>query len=394
MTRLASALSGEVPATTVEAYRRAGQAAYEDFLTAERLRQDLVLAGTDLWSTSKGQASQLLCAWNAFVLQSLGDEFVEADYRANRRTVGYLPPVTAEQAARFLGEVEQWSSLAHRAAADPSFDVAAERVLPAALPAWVEVEPCPVPHLDAMLAASRIMRDRTEGALADFIRLGSTESKAATVSRLTGMVADATSATTYAESMWVPNATFEVHQRVEVSVRRGISAYYLVGQLLAVPELLDRPAVQVATVTGARKPLPGEAGFDPWCLTDPAGRDSWQRDPSARRAVETLWRFDPDPAATLVVQAQIDAAADLGLITAGIDARGRRTGNFYCCPWPAIYLVREPVTIASRALRAGEQFTFDVSAEEMSEGGSFKRNVVVGPFHPTTEVDYCEPDIR
>jgi hypothetical protein len=34
-----------------------------------------------------------------------------------------------------------------------------------------------------------------------------------------------------------------------------------------------------------------------------------------------------------------------------------------------------------------QQFTFDVSAE----GGEFRRQILVGPFAPTDEVDYCDP---
>jgi hypothetical protein len=42
----------------------------------------------------------------------------------------------------------------------------------------------------------------------------------------------------------------------------------------------------------------------------------------------------PDPAATLTIQAQIDAAA--GAIVRATTASGRPVGNYYCCPWSAI----------------------------------------------------------
>ena len=87
---------------------------------------------------------------------------VEADYRADPRTAGFLPPVTAEQAAAFLGEVEHWSARARRAASDASYDVAAEIAVSAPLPAWVKEEPCPRTHLTAMLEAARAMRGRAD----------------------------------------------------------------------------------------------------------------------------------------------------------------------------------------------------------------------------------------
>ena len=41
---------------------------------------DLAEPGGSLWIARPHQASQLLCAWNAFALQTLGDQLVEADY--------------------------------------------------------------------------------------------------------------------------------------------------------------------------------------------------------------------------------------------------------------------------------------------------------------------------
>ena len=80
-----------------------------------------------------------------------------------------------------------------------------------------------------------------------------------------------------------------------------------------------------------------------------------------------------------------------GHVQAGVTPDGRPIGNYFCCPWSAVYLVRRPVVIAGRSLRTGQQFTFDVSAEEIFEGGSFKRELLVGPFSLTSEIDYCIP---
>jgi hypothetical protein len=386
VTRLAAAMHGEVAAATVEAYRRAGAAAYQDLLDAEQLRADLAAAGGSLWTARPDQASQLVCAWNAFALQTLGDQLVEADYQADPRTVGYLPPVTAEQAAAFLGEVEQWSTRARRAASDQTYDVTAEIALPARLPEWVKVEPCPRPHLTAMLSAARAMRGRAEAALADLAKAPPPEGKADEASRLKGLAAEADSVVSFGESLWSPDAGDEVHEKVENSLRRGIAAFYRLGQLLAMPALLDRPEITAALITGPALPLPGQPGFDPWCLTAPASRAYWQCDPAAQRAVDLLWRYDPDPAATMGIQAQINAA-----VASRAVAFDETDSHYYCCPWSAIYLVRRPVTLAGQRLRPMQEFTFDVSAEEIAEGGQFARRLLLGPFHPTTEVDYCDP---
>ena len=198
--------------------------------------------------------------------------------------------------------------------------------------------------------------------------------------------AEADSVTSYGESLWSPEAVGEVHEKAENSLRRGIGEYYRLGQLLAIPALLDRPEIAATPVTGPRLPLPGQPGFDPWCLTDPDARSGWQRDPAARRAIDLLWRYDPDPAATLDIQSQIDAAAaDRSVV---LDPS---VSHYFCCPWSAIYQVRRPVTIAGQRLRPMQQFTYDVSAEEIAGGGQFTRRLLPGPFHPTSKVDYCDP---
>lgn len=392
MTRLAATLRGEVSAATIEALRRAGRGVYEDLLLADSLREQLAMQDVDVWSMPSGARSQMLCTWNAYALQTLGEAFIDADYAADPQTVGYLPPVTAEQAARFLGEVEYWSAAAHRAAADPGFDVTTARILPAPLPAWAEVEPCPIPHLEAMLASAQAMRERAEHALADFTRAGVPADRTEDAARVAGLAADAHSALDYAAGLYSPGAGEQVHQRTENSLRRAIEGYYQLVQLLAIPQLLRRPAVTAVTVpAGGHGPLPGQPGFDPWVLTDPASRASWQHDRDAVRAIDNLWYHDPDPAATLAIQAQIDAALAAGHVQPGVSADGRRIGNYFCCPWSAIYEVRHPVVIAGRRLRPGQQFAFDVSAEEVVEGGEFKRELVMGPFSPTREVDYCNP---
>jgi hypothetical protein len=62
-------------------------------------------------------------------------------------------------------------------------------------------------------------------------------------SRLRGLAAEADSVVSFGESLWSPDATGEVHEKVENSLRRGIAAYYRLGQLLAMPALLERPEI-------------------------------------------------------------------------------------------------------------------------------------------------------
>ncbi|HEU5391354.1 MAG TPA: hypothetical protein VFV73_36170 [Streptosporangiaceae bacterium] len=147
-----------------------------------------------------------------------------------------------------------------------------------------------------------------------------------------GLAAEADSVVSFGESLWSPDATDEIHEKVENSLRRGIAAYYRLGQLLAMPALLDHVEVKAVPVAGTSLPLPGQPGFDPWCLTDSSSRSAWQADPAAVRAIEMLWRYDPDPAATVGIQSQINAALVSRSIVLAATA-SRKSGQYYfCCP--------------------------------------------------------------
>lgn len=381
-TRVAATLAGEVSAETLEPYRRAGTAALELLVEAEERRAELVAEGVSLWSADGGTKAFLVAAWNASSLQTLGEEFVEADYRANPSTVGFVPPVTARQALAFYDEVEQWVSRARQAQANPKHRLDVR--VPAPLPAWVDVEPCPPEHVDAMLAACRHLCGHAELAVADAER-GAPPEHRDDVARLRADLASAMTGERYALDLKAGKVDARLHERIEQSAKRAVEAAFRVGQLAAMPELVDAlpPPPQ-------RLPGPGEPGFDPWCLTSPSSRALWKRDPRARAALDLLWSSDPDPARTLAVQAELDAALAGGEIAYATDRQGRRLGNFYCCPWAPIYVAAADVTLDGRRIARGQQFTLDVSAEELLEGGRFKRELLLGDFSPTDGVDYCD----
>ena len=380
-TRIAAKMAGEVSADTAEAYRQAGSGVYDLLLECEQRRSKSSGPGEVSWVADGSSAALFVCTWNAFALQTLGDCFVDADYRADPRTVGFLPPVTAGQALIFYGEVEDWLGRARAAEASASFSLDAR--LPARLPGWVDVEPCPPEHLVAMQEACRALREHAELAVADLGRAAGSD-RGDAVARVREELAQVASAADYAEELHRGKMTVELHRRVEATIKRAVEGAYRVGQLAATPDLIDRaPAPR-------RLAGPGEPGFDPWCLTDPESRERWKRDRQARQAIDLLWRSDPAPERTLAIEAEIEELRDAGELDYAT-YQGRPLGHYYCCPWSPIYEARRPVTIAGRRLDTGDQFAFDVSAEELRAGGPFKRGLITGDFSPTSEVDYCDP---
>lgn len=387
LTRLVARLGGEVSAEVLESYRRAGLGVYDLFTQAEARRAEA--EGTPEHAPDEASRCFLLCAWNGFALQTIGDAFVDADYAAQPRTVGFVPPITKEQALAFYGDVEAWIGRGRQAEADPAFEMPI--ALPAELPPFVKVEPCPTEHLKAMLAAARTLRSHGETAILDAERVGGATPEQ--LASLRALLASAASAADYAERLYGDGgASQETHERIEASLQESLRSFYLAGQLAAMPELVGRRTIP-ASVTGAgrRLPGPGEPGFDAWCLTDPRSRERWQRDRKARAAIDSLWELDPEPRATLDMQAEIDASLAAGFVAYATGRDGRRLGNYFCCPWSAVYETTQAVTIAGRRLRSGQQFVADVSAEELAEGGEFKRELLLGNFRPTDRIDYCDP---
>lgn len=156
-------------------------------------------------------------------------------------------------------------------------------------------------------------------------------------------------------------------------------------------------AGEIATDSLEAYRIAGAAAYDLFVAAEQrraaaaASGERWQSDRQARRAIETLWAYDPDPRGTLDIQGEIEAAVERGDLASATEPGGRPLGNYYCCPWAPIYAAKRPVRIAGRRLRPLQQFTFDVSAEEIAEGGQFKRELLLGNFHLTNKIDYCDP---
>ena len=382
--RLFARLQGEVPADELEAYRRAGAEVYALIDELEAERASWPLRELDAWSVPEATQVVLLCAWNAFALQTLGDRLLEADYESEPSTVGYVEPVTAEQVLALYGQVPEWLSRARQARASVSFrlDVA----VPAAFPEWSEVEPCPRPHLAAIRSALDQLRLHAAAAMAGFhLNLDDDERRRAH-DRVHEVLAEAEAAAAYADRLWAPAVPASVHEAVEDHAKRAVERFYEAGQLLSMPALALQPRPEPVVAVSGRLPGPGRPGFDPWRLTDPVTRVRWQADPQARAAIDAVWANDPDPERTLQMQAEIEAAAERGDIE-----RLPGVGPYYCCPWATIWVVKRPVVLGGQRLGTLEQFTFDVSAEEIAEGGQFVRRILTGRFRPTDDVDYCIP---
>ncbi len=151
------------------------------------------------------------------------------------------------------------------------------------------------------------------------------------------------------------------------------------GGTQTVPSTVRMNLPTVDTDAGARKLL------DPWMITHPDAKRRFEGDEKAVRALVHTWRLNPDMASTVDIQMDIVEAVNRGDATYGEQ-------YYFCCPWAPIYIVKSRrIQIGEKRLTSGEQFTFDVSAEAVSDGGEFKAEILAADFNPTDEVDYCLP---
>ncbi len=422
--RIYAWLQDEVPATTLEAYRRASLPVFEVMDLAEARRLECATAGLNPWTVPPATRTELLCAWNAYVLQTLGNELLDADYEASPATAGYVPPATARQVLAFYEQVEEWLDRARRAHASPDYRLDME--VPADLPGWSVAHPSTPGHLAGVLRAMRAVGEHTAAAMA-FLpdEAPGDDEQQAQLNRIRQLHASAESKARYATDLLGAGATREVQARLEPYARDAIELFYTVGQLaadpwLAVdppppavpvpapmlvpvpvpvgppepePEFDPRRTVQRAPYTvpapAAAPPTPVrlkvEPGFDPWSLTDSEAVDELREDHRAVRAVRRMWRLDPDPGQTLAIQAEIQSALERGEVAYASDG-SERLGHFNRCPWGSVYVASRRVTLGGRELRPMQRFVYDVGV--WGEGEPFRRRILTGSFYRAGEVEY------
>lgn len=385
--RMYARLQGEVPATTLEAYRRASLAVFEVMDLVEARRLECAAEGLNPWTVPPATRAEFLCGWNAFVLQTLGNDLLDADYDASPATVGFVPPETAQQVLAFYDPVQEWLDRARQAHASPDYRLDVQ--VPAELPAWMQADPLPATHLRGLLRALRSVGEHAAAAMA-FLpdKAPDGPEQQAQLNRIRQLHASAESKARHALDLHGNDATPELNRRLEPYARDAMELFHQLGQLIADPALAVAPAPPPLADAPPRirkaVHLPGEPGFDTWCLTDPQAAARLQRDERAQRALRKLWRQDPDPASTLAIHAEIRAAFDrgeVGYAFAGTD----RVGYFQCCPWSPVYTAHRTVTLGGVRVKPMQRFTFDVGEQD----GAFRRRILIGTFQQTGEVSYA-----
>jgi hypothetical protein len=349
--RLQAKARGEIASGDLVAYGRAGGDAYD-------LLDDVPATGI-----------ARLAAWNAFVLQTFGDNLL-----ASTPTAGYIAVDTADFVRVLYELVGGWLARAHAAAASPSYRL--DVYVPQSLPHHWQIEPRTIEQLGGMKTTLEAIQARVAS------HLQGLHDENGAHERLRTLMSATDSAVDYAGKLWTRAPGQELRQTLGTTFRDGLDNAYQLGQLLAMPELLEQkhddpaPTPPPSGPSALRIFLPGEAGFDPWCLTDPMERRHKEADPAFKEAISRLWTSDPHPERTLSIRAEIGAAQEAGAVdympSGGVGTLDHLAES---CPWPGVMYATRPVLIGGNEIEPGDRFVFTTGGD----GEDFHRAIVTLP---------------
>ncbi|HZS23342.1 MAG TPA: hypothetical protein VFA30_00015 [Gaiellaceae bacterium] len=218
--RLRASLAGEVSSADLERRRAAGAAAYG-------LAEEADATEGDDHTTRCFR----LCAWNAFALQTLADSLLDADTDADPATAGYVPRSTLQYAGACLDEVGEWLREARIVQSDASSRIAAR--LPARLPRWYHDEPTRESELAGLRRAFETLAARAESGMA---AAAANEPEAG---RLRRVCAEMKEAAQYAGAVGAHGAGPADRGEARSRLLDALEHAYLLGQLLALPSLVE-----------------------------------------------------------------------------------------------------------------------------------------------------------
>ncbi len=341
--RLQAKARGEVSTAALSAYSSANSEAYS------------------LLDEQPATGAARLAAWCAFVLQTHADNML-----GSGSCVGLASPEACEEAEVMFELVGAWLGRAHAAAASSAY------TLDVTVP-----QPLPQPRAPRTAGVLKAMKRTLETVQA---RAGADLADRAAEpihDRLAPMMSTVQTALDSAGALSAASLGDDLKATLGQTLQGGLDRAYQVGQLLALPELLGKPkpaepVVAAHDSTTVQLFLPGDIGFDPWCLTDPLERLHRQQSAEARAAIEELWNADPDATKTLTIQAQISAAREQGAADFMPDEGGTLARLSSHCPWPGVLYATAPLVVAGKALEPGDRFVFTVGSTEQG----FQRAVV------------------
>ena len=240
ITRFVAGRRQEMSTVQLEAYRRAGSAVFDLHLVADARRQELAAAGIHPFDADASTVSLLLCDWNARVHQALACELLDADYRQDPRTRGFVPATTYRHALALFGPVQAWLSAGRRAEVSTDFWIGDEVDLPVGLPDLHQPRFGPRKSVRGLLTAGDVLHGMLEESLGAVCAAGEPGSQwLRQLERIHELAAQAHTALRYAQGLWHPHSSAGLDAVILGHVLPALVLEHHLGQFLALPELVD-----------------------------------------------------------------------------------------------------------------------------------------------------------
>lgn len=353
-------MKGERSQAELDAYRQA--MGHIDQLEAAIQTQVLgqpLPPGTGPWARPKHHQQAMAFTWVARALATIATTLLESDAREDPDTVGYLPLVTFGQVKELYGQVPGFIHMAWEALANPRFRAA--RPLPFPLGPRVEAQgKCPLVHLKGIHAAGLALDQVAQVRLGAFLQsvqasgVTPPDDVKAYLANLSQMWARAQSKVAFSSQQLMMlqtagNVTLETHEEAENRLWDALVDHFLVGQFIAMPELLRSSAMVGINATGRQ--IPQE---ERWFMSEPdAVRDlkgtKFGEMEIKEFWVRKAWRTTPTEERYLAQCAALKAEGAISVVS-----------RWSTTPFDAVYQTLQPVVILDRPFDRGHEFRLNM----------------------------------
>jgi hypothetical protein len=227
-------MRGELPSSGLDGLRSVGAVAYSLAEDAEHVRLE---PAWDPWQPDPGTHLFVVCAWNAYALQTVADHMLDADDRADPATAGRLPPATLAFAQACYSAVTPWVEAARFAQANPDYRV--RTPLPASLPPWPHIEPTRDVHLIALQDAHDAIAPQAEYELTRLVE-SAHGAQARDLAEINLLVAGMHTAADVCAGLRANAHSHEQLREACDQLVQAVGIAYTLGQLVAMPTLVQR----------------------------------------------------------------------------------------------------------------------------------------------------------
>lgn len=365
-----SFMKGEKSQVELDAYRQAMTHIndLENAVQAQILNRPLD-PGVGPWARPKHHQQALALAWIARGLATVATTLLESDAKEDPSTVGYLPLVTFGQVKELYVQVPQYIQMAWEALANPRYR--ADKPLPLPLGPRVEASGrCPDVHLKGIHAAAVALDALGQARLQQLLQsiqtagVAPSEEVKGWLGQLSAMWARAQSKVAFSHQQLVAvtqtsNVPISTHEEAETRLWDALADHFLVGQFIAMPELLGSAAVAGMNATGRQI-----TNDERWILTDPQAVNDLRNTKFGEMEIREFWarkawRTTPREERFL---AQIEQLKKEGAVS--VISRWSTT------PFDPVYQTLQPVNLLDKPIDRGYEFHFnmDENADEFEMG--------------------------